>query len=71
MAALTQRLTRALDARRLKGARLGPWKIEIRRDLRTPMEDGVELLGDDAGARADTPDPDAAPEPARKRKTAA
>ena len=31
----------------------------------------TERLGDDAEAQAETPDPDAAPEPARKRKTTA
>ena len=53
------------------------WQAETGRDAildgdgRTFAEVRTERLGDDAGARADTPDPDAAPEPARKRKTAA
>lgn len=39
-------------------------------DGRTFAQVRTERLGDDADARADTPDTDAAPEPARKRKTA-
>ena len=53
------------------------WQAETGRDAildgdgRTFAQVRTERLGDDAEARADTPDPDAAPEPARKRKTAA
>ncbi|SFS14422.1 hypothetical protein SAMN04487846_2919 [Microbacterium sp. cf046] len=46
MTSLRQRLTRALDARTYKGVDLGPHEIEIQRDLRVPMDDGVELLAD-------------------------
>lgn len=46
MTTLRQRMTRALDARTHKGVRLGRHEIEIRRDLRVPMPDGVELLAD-------------------------
>ncbi|MEQ6899224.1 CocE/NonD family hydrolase [Microbacterium sp. KR10-403] len=46
MTTLKQRITRAIDARSRKGVTLGPHDIEIIRDLRTPMDDGVELLGD-------------------------
>lgn len=46
MTTLRQRLTRALDARARKGADLGPYDIEIERDVRVPMEDGIELLAD-------------------------
>ena len=53
------------------------WQAESGRDAildgdgRTFAQVRAERLGDDAEARADTPDPDVAPEPARKRKTAA
>ena len=40
-------------------------------DGRTFAQVKTERLGDDADPSADTPDTDAAPEPARKRKTAA
>ena len=46
MTTLRQRLTRALDARSRKGVELGPYDITIERDLRVPMDDGVELLAD-------------------------
>jgi len=46
MTTLRQRITRAMDARSRKGVELGPHEIEIRRDLRVPMDDGVELLAD-------------------------
>ncbi|WP_137845012.1 CocE/NonD family hydrolase [Microbacterium sp. 2FI] len=46
MTTLRQRITRSLDARTHKGVELGPYGIEIERDLRVPMDDGVELLGD-------------------------
>ena len=53
------------------------WQAETGRDAildgdgRTFAQVRTERLGDDAEAPADTPEPDAAPEPARKRKTAA
>ena len=53
------------------------WQAETGRDAildgdgRTFAQVRTERLGDDAEARADTPDPDAVPEPARKRQTAA
>jgi uncharacterized protein len=46
MTTLRQRITRALDARTLRGVELGPYEIGIQRDLRVPMDDGVELLAD-------------------------
>jgi len=46
MTTLRQRMTRALDARTRRGVELGPYDIETQRDIRTPMDDGVELLGD-------------------------
>ena len=46
MTGLRARLTRAMDARNLGGATLGPYEITVRQDLRVPMEDGVELLAD-------------------------
>ncbi|MFH8252632.1 CocE/NonD family hydrolase [Microbacterium sp. B2969] len=46
MTTLRQRLTRTLDARVRKGAELGPYDCVVERDLRVPMDDGVELLGD-------------------------
>ncbi|MQY24098.1 CocE/NonD family hydrolase [Nocardia macrotermitis] len=46
MTGLRQRLTRALDARTRRGVELGTHDIETTRDLRVPMPDGVELLGD-------------------------
>ena len=53
------------------------WQTETGRDAildgdgRTFAEVRGERLGDDAEPPAETPDPDAAPEPARKRKSAA
>ncbi len=53
------------------------WQAETGRDAildgdgRTFAQVRIERLGDDAEAGADTPDPDTALEPARKRKTAA
>ena len=53
------------------------WQAETGKDAildgdgRTFAEVRVERLGDDAEPPAETPDPDAAPEPARKRKSAA
>jgi len=44
--ALRQKLTRVIDARSIPGAELGSHEIEIRRDVRVPMDDGVELLAD-------------------------
>ena len=45
MTTLRQRLTRrSMHAR--KGVELGPYEITIERDLRVPMDDGVELLAD-------------------------
>lgn len=56
MTTLRQRMTRSLDARSRKGVELGPYEIEIERDLRVPMDDGVELLGDlISPVRADSP----------------
>lgn len=46
MTTLRQRLTRALDARTRGRTSLGPYHVTVDRDLRTPMDDGVELLGD-------------------------
>ena len=46
MTTLRQRLTRALDAQSKKGVTLGSYDITIERDLRVPMDDGVELLAD-------------------------
>ncbi|GAA1960305.1 hypothetical protein GCM10009776_23630 [Microbacterium deminutum] len=46
MTTLRQRLTRSIDARTRKGVELGPFDITIQRDLRVPMDDGVELLAD-------------------------
>jgi putative CocE/NonD family hydrolase len=46
MTTLRQRLTRSFDARSRKGVDLGPYEITIERDLRVPMDDGVELLAD-------------------------
>lgn len=46
MATLRQRVTRALDALISRGVDLGPHEIVIERDLRVPMDDGVELLAD-------------------------
>jgi uncharacterized protein len=45
MTTLRQRLTRMLDAR-VRDTELGPYEIAVERDLRVPMADGVELLGD-------------------------
>ncbi|MBD3762960.1 MAG: site-specific DNA-methyltransferase, partial [Rhizorhabdus sp.] len=53
------------------------WQAETGRDAildgdgRTFAAVKAERLGDDAEPPAETPDTDAAPEPARKRKTAA
>ncbi|MRX44480.1 CocE/NonD family hydrolase [Agromyces kandeliae] len=46
MTATRWRITRALDRRLWRGVELGPHDITVQRDLRTPMDDGVELLGD-------------------------
>ncbi|GAA1973042.1 CocE/NonD family hydrolase [Microbacterium pumilum] len=46
MTTLRQRLTRSIDARTRKGVDLGPYEITIERDLRVPMDDGIELLAD-------------------------
>ncbi|BCK54865.1 CocE/NonD family hydrolase [Nocardia wallacei] len=46
MTTLRQRLTRALDARTRGSTALGPYPVTVDRDLRAPMDDGVELLGD-------------------------
>ena len=46
MTTLRQRLTRAVDARARGGVELGPHDIDVIRDLRVPMADGIELLGD-------------------------
>lgn len=46
MTTLRQRLIRAVDARARGGVALGAHDIDIVRDLRVPMTDGVELLGD-------------------------
>ena len=45
-AAARRRLTRTIDARAVGRAEPGPYEIEIQRDLRVPMDDGVELLAD-------------------------
>lgn len=46
MATVKQRLTKRFDARGLAGVPLGPHDIAIERDLRVPMDDGLELLAD-------------------------
>lgn len=46
MTTVKQRLTKRFDARGLGGAPTGPYDIEIDRDLRVPMDDGIELLAD-------------------------
>ncbi|BDZ40077.1 CocE/NonD family hydrolase [Microbacterium suwonense] len=43
---LQQKITRAMDARGVRPLALGPYEIDIHRDLRVPMDDGVELLAD-------------------------
>ncbi|WES63288.1 CocE/NonD family hydrolase [Microbacter sp. GSS18] len=46
MTTLRQRLTRVMDRRGNVDMRLGPHELEVTRDLRVPMDDGVELLAD-------------------------
>ncbi|MBW6434597.1 CocE/NonD family hydrolase [Actinoplanes hulinensis] len=46
MSTLRQRLSRWVQSRTLKGLTPGPYDIELRKDLRVPMDDGVELLAD-------------------------
>ncbi|MFT4212904.1 MAG: CocE/NonD family hydrolase [Microbacterium sp.] len=46
MSTIRQRITRAIDARTRRGVVLGPHEVEHVKDLRTPLADGVELLGD-------------------------
>ncbi|MEU4311562.1 CocE/NonD family hydrolase [Nocardia sp. NPDC024068] len=46
MNALRRRLSRRLQARTIKGLTPGPHDITIRKNLRVPMDDGVELLAD-------------------------
>ncbi|GAA1466166.1 CocE/NonD family hydrolase [Microbacterium thalassium] len=46
MPTLRQRITRAMDRRAHGGARLGPYEVQVTKDLRVPMDDGVELLAD-------------------------
>ncbi|WP_024805999.1 CocE/NonD family hydrolase [Nocardia sp. BMG51109] len=46
MTTLRQRLTRTLDARTRGDVELGPHDVVVERNLRTPMDDGVQLLGD-------------------------
>ncbi len=45
MTTLRQRLTRVLDER-TRNTPLGPYEVAVERDLRVPMDDGVELLAD-------------------------
>src|SRR6478752_1034965 len=45
MTTLRDKLVRAIDARMTKVAP-GPFQIDIQRDLRVPMDDGVDLLAD-------------------------
>ena len=46
MDGLRRRLTRAIDRRAIGGVEPGPYEIAVERDLRVPMDDGVELLAD-------------------------
>ncbi|WP_165310701.1 CocE/NonD family hydrolase [Microbacterium protaetiae] len=46
MTTLRQRITRTLDARSRRGVTLGPYDVAVDRDLRTRMDDGVDLLSD-------------------------
>ncbi|WP_157811338.1 CocE/NonD family hydrolase [Microbacterium lacus] len=46
MTTFRQRLTRVMDGPSRKGAELGPYAVEIEKDLRVPMDDGIELLAD-------------------------
>lgn len=39
-------LSRRLQARQLPGVTPGPWDFTVRRGLRVPMDDGVELIAD-------------------------
>ncbi len=41
-----QWLSRRIQARMIKGLTPGPYDFAVRKDLRVPMEDGVELLAD-------------------------
>ncbi len=55
-------LLRRLDARTLRGTEPGPYRLRTDRDLRVPMDDGVELLADlirpvRPPGRTDLPDP--------------
>lgn len=46
MSTLRQRFSRWMQAKTLKGLTPGPYDLRIRKDLRVPMDDGVELLAD-------------------------
>ena len=46
MSSLRQRFSRWVQSRTLSGLAPGPHDIAIRKDLRIPMDDGVELLAD-------------------------
>jgi putative CocE/NonD family hydrolase len=46
MRTLRSRLSRWMQSQTLKGLTPGPYDLEIRKNLRVPMDDGVELLAD-------------------------
>ncbi|GAA3909780.1 CocE/NonD family hydrolase [Microbacterium invictum] len=46
MSTLRQRFTKMIDRRVRKGVALGPYDVEVDRNLRVPMDDGIELLAD-------------------------
>jgi putative CocE/NonD family hydrolase len=55
---MSQRFARWMQTRALPGLVPGPYDIEIRKNLRVPMDDGVELLADlilPAGSTEDLP----------------
>ncbi|SDT44023.1 CocE/NonD family hydrolase [Actinoplanes derwentensis] len=46
MSTFRQRFSRWMQSRTLPGLTPGPYEVEIRKNLRVPMDDGVELLAD-------------------------
>ncbi|MDI6100900.1 CocE/NonD family hydrolase [Actinoplanes sp. NEAU-A12] len=46
MSTLRQRFSRWVQSQTIKGLTPGPYDLRIRKDLRVPMDDGVELLAD-------------------------
>ncbi|WP_052163169.1 hypothetical protein [Actinoplanes utahensis] len=46
MSKLRQRLSRWVQSRTMPGLTPGPYDITVRKNLRVPMDDGVELLAD-------------------------